>query len=137
MGPIERLQTDGVIDNSPPPARTRLDNHATLLVSWWCTGCALVLILLRLWGRMVRTGRLFSEDKIMAVSIVPLLIRMALVDPLMLYDTNNTITTGLTTQQIHNRAIGSKLVLPSRIFYAMLCVIASPVITGSCTDMLL
>ncbi|KAL9060763.1 MAG: hypothetical protein Q9162_000467 [Coniocarpon cinnabarinum] len=107
---------------APPSLRTRLENHATLLVSWWCTGCALVLILLRLWGRAIRTERLFTEDKIMALSIVPLLIRMALVDPILLYGTNNTDPYGLDPIAIREREKGSKLVLASRIFYAMLYV---------------
>lgn len=108
------------LDQQPPSLRSRMDNHATLLVSWWCTGCALVLILLRLWGRAIRTERLFTEDKIMALSILPLLIRMALIDPVLLYGTNNTESTGLDPIAIHERELGSKLVLASRIFYAML-----------------
>lgn len=120
LGPIQSLSINNVLDHSPPQIRTRLDNHATLLVSWWCTGCALVLILTRLWGRYVRTERLFREDKIMALSIVPLLIRMALVDPVLLYGTNNTTTVGLSALAIQERAMGSKLVLASRVFYALL-----------------
>lgn len=110
----------GSLEPRPPHLRTRMDNHATLLVSWWCTGCALVLILLRLWGRLLRTSRLFTEDKIMAFSIIPLLIRMALVDPILLYGTNNINTTGLDPVAIRERAMGSRLVLGSRISYALL-----------------
>ena len=110
------------LGNQPPHLRSRMDNHATLLVSWWCTGCAFVLILLRLWGRMVRTERLFTEDKIMALSIIPLLIRMALIDPILLYGTNNTNATGLDPIALHERSLGSRLVLGSRIFYALLYV---------------
>ena len=104
----------------PPPERTRLQNHPTLLISWWCTGFALFLILLRLWGRWVRSDQFFREDKIMALSILPLLIRMALVDPIMLYGTNSTTTIGLSERDIYYRSIGSRLVLSSRIFYALL-----------------
>lgn len=107
------------LESGPPRLRTRMDNHATLLVSWWCTGCALVLILLRLWGRFLRTDRLFTEDKVMAVSIIPLLIRMALVDPILLYGTNNIDVTGLDPIAVRERAMGSRLVLASRIFYAL------------------
>ena len=110
----------GNLDSTPPSLRTRMENHATLLVSWWCTGCALVLILMRLWGRMLRTERLFTEDKVMAFSIIPLLIRMALVDPILLYGTNNTKTAGIDPIAMRERTMGSKLVLGSRIFYALL-----------------
>ena len=117
---MEHLRRYGTLEPHPPHLRTRMDNHATLLVSWWCTGCALVLILLRLWGRLLRTQKLFTEDKVMALSIIPLLIRMALVDPILLYGTNNTNSTGLDPIAIHERATGSRLVLASRVFYALL-----------------
>jgi hypothetical protein len=50
--------------------------------------------------------------------IIPLFIRMGAVHVVLLYGTNNAITTGLTEQEIYHRSIGSKLVLVSRIFYA-------------------
>ena len=57
----------------------------------------------------------------MVLAILPLLIRMALVDPILLYGTNNAASTAaLDPTAVHERAIGSKLVLGSRIFYAML-----------------
>ena len=65
---------------------------------------------------------MFAEDRIMAFSIVPLLIRMALVHVVLLYGTNNVVAEGLTAGQIQRRSIGSRLVLASRIFYAMLYV---------------
>lgn len=43
---------------------------------------------------------------------------MALVHVILLYGTNNAITTGLTAEQIYHRSIGSRLVLASRVFYA-------------------
>lgn len=55
----------------------------------------------------------------MAWSLIPLLIRMALVHVILLYGTNNVLTEGLTERQIYHRSIGSRLVLASRIFYAM------------------
>ena len=85
---------------------------------------SLVIILLRICGRYIRTERLFPEDKIMALSIIPLLIRMGFVHVILLYGTNNVVTTGLTEHQIYERAIGSRLVLLSRIFYAMFIWIA-------------
>jgi hypothetical protein len=112
------------LSSSPPSRHVRTGNHPTLLVSWFCTGCALVIILLRVGGRYVRTERLFKEDKIMFWSIVPLLIRMALIHVVLLYGTNNVTTEGLTPQDVMERTIGSKLVLATRIFYAMLYVVS-------------
>jgi hypothetical protein len=106
----------------PPPAQTWLQDNPTLLVSWWCTGFALVIILIRLAGRYVRTEKLFKEDKIMFWSIIPLLARMAFVHVVLRWGTNNAITTGLSAEDIYHREIGSKLVLPARIFYAALSV---------------
>lgn len=54
----------------------------------------------------------------MAVSIIPLLARMALVHVVLIWGTNNTVTTGLAPLDLHHRQIGSKLVLASRIVYA-------------------
>lgn len=104
----------------PPPATTKVDDNPTLLVSWWCTGFALAIILVRLSGRYIRTERLFREDKIMALSIIPLMLRMGLVHVILIWGTNNAITTGLTDLEIHHREIGSRLVLASRIMYAAL-----------------
>lgn len=55
----------------------------------------------------------------MALSLVPLLIRMGLVHVILMYGTNNVQTEGLDEYQIHLRSIGSRLVLPSRIMYAL------------------
>ena len=106
-------------NSSPPEARSRQGNWATLLFSWWCTIFAVVIILTRLAGRKIRTGHLFREDKVMALSLFPLLARMGLVHVILLYGTNNVLTAGLTEQQIQHRVLGSKLVLASRITYAM------------------
>lgn len=57
----------------------------------------------------------------MALSIVPLLARMALVHVVLRFGTNNAMTTdNLTAEEIHRREIGSKAVLASRIMYAAL-----------------
>jgi len=110
------------LSSDPPQRRARTLNHPTLLVSWFCTGCALVVIFLRVGGRYVRTERLFKEDKIMFASVIPLLIRMGLVHAILLFGTNNITTDGLSAQDIREREMGSKLVLASRIFYAILYV---------------
>ena len=104
----------------PPPAQTKLEDNPTLLLSWWCTGFSLVIILVRICGRYIRTERLFPEDKIMALSIIPLMIRMGLVHVVLVWGTNNALTAGLTDVEIRHREIGSKLVLASRIMYAAL-----------------
>jgi len=104
--------------DAPPALQTKLDMNATLLVSWWCTLFSLTAIVIRLMGRWVRTERLFREDKIMFWSVIPLMIRMGLIHVVLIWGTNNTVTTGLSLEQIRQREIGSKLVLAARIFYA-------------------
>ncbi|KAL9588679.1 MAG: hypothetical protein Q9203_002524 [Teloschistes exilis] len=104
--------------SSPPHAKSSKADHPTLLVSWWCTGFGLAIILVRICGRYIRTERLFREDKIMAFSMIPLLGRMALIHVVMVWGTNNAINDGLTAQDISHREIGSKLVLAARIMYA-------------------
>ena len=118
---LPRLYSD-----TPPPVRTFKQDNPTLLVSWWCTGFALTIILFRLCGRLVRTERLFREDKIMALAILPLLGRMALVHVVLLWGTNNVVTTDLTAEDVFHRRVGSGLVLASRILYASMCVSSSP-----------
>lgn len=56
----------------------------------------------------------------MALSIIPLLARMGLVHIVMIWGTNNAITTGLTRKDIEHREIGSRVVLASRVMYAAL-----------------
>ncbi|MCJ1408806.1 hypothetical protein MMC19_002882 [Ptychographa xylographoides] len=104
--------------SAPPPAQNYIQDNPSLLVSWWCTGFALTIILVRICGRYIRTEKLFMEDRIMAWSIIPLLARMAFVHVVLRWGTNNAITTGLSADDIYHREIGSKLVLPARILYA-------------------
>ena len=106
--------------SSPPPAQNSIHNNPTLLVSWWCTAFALVIIIVRLSGRYIRTEKLFKEDRIMAWSILPLLGRMAFVHLILRWGTNNTITDGLPADDLWHREMGSKFVLPARILYAAL-----------------
>ena len=108
--------------SSPPPPRTKAEDNPTLLVSWWCTGFALAIILVRLCGRYIRTERLFREDKIMALSLIPLLARMGLVHLVLIWGTNNTTGAGLTQLQLEHRETGSRLILAARIMYALLWV---------------
>jgi hypothetical protein len=104
--------------SSPPDARTFAQDKPTLLVCWWCSLFAGVIIMFRVTGRFIRSETLFKEDWLAFATLIPLSIRMALVHVILIYGTNNTVTAGLDADQIHKRMIGSRLVLASRIFYA-------------------
>ncbi|KAK0710421.1 hypothetical protein B0T21DRAFT_319672 [Apiosordaria backusii] len=108
---------------SPPPAaRPFSDDKPTLLTSWWITLLCTFLILLRLVGRFVRVEKLFGEDKVAAVVLIPLFLRMAFVHPVLVFGTNNVQLTDeldLSDEGLRRRAIGSGLVLISRIIYAV------------------
>ncbi|KAI4237527.1 MAG: hypothetical protein LQ349_001770 [Xanthoria aureola] len=112
------MLSDRSLYSDPPPSKDLAVNRPTLLVSWWCTGFALAIILVRICGRYIRTERLFREDIFMACSMIPLLGRMALVHVVLIYGTNNVSLDGLSAEQLHRREVGSKLVLASRIMYA-------------------
>jgi hypothetical protein len=103
--------------SAPPPLRDFYQDKPTLLVCWWSTIFCALIILLRLAVRVIRTERLFAEDKTAALALVPLFIRMAFVHVILLYGTNNVDTANLTPDEIHQREIGSRLVLVSRFFY--------------------
>ncbi|KAK5108568.1 hypothetical protein LTR62_008225 [Meristemomyces frigidus] len=107
--------------SDPPEPRTKYENWPTLLFSWWATIFAAFFIVTRLCGRKVRSGRLFREDWIMLLSMIPLFIRMALIHVVLLYGTNNVRTVGHDSTALHleHRSLGARLVLPARIFYAM------------------
>jgi len=119
MDVVASLLKRSIDASAPPEARTKEENNPTLLVSWWATGFALAVIAIRLAGRLVRNNHFFREDKIMALSIIPLLARMALVHVIMIWGTNNAVG-DFDAQEIRNRSIGSRLVLASRISYAAL-----------------
>ena len=121
MAPFDSMILPRALYNeSPPERRTRIENNPTLLYSWWCTIFSLVIIGFRLAGRWVRNERLFTEDKITAFSIIPLMARMACIHVVLIYGTNNVDVNGLTDPtKIHHREIGAKLVLAARIFYAL------------------
>jgi hypothetical protein len=90
-------------------------------VKWWCTIFSIVIIGFRLSGRYIRNEQLFREDKVMALSIIPLLCRMGFVHVVLIYGTNNVDVAGLTDPvKIRHREIGSQMVLAARIFYALL-----------------
>lgn len=100
--------------------RTFHDDKPTLLVCWWCTCFAAVVILFRVAGRYIRTEKLFKEDWIAFACLIPMFIRMGLVHVILLWGTNNALLdpTTLSDEDLYHRAVGSRLVLASRIFYA-------------------
>lgn len=114
------LVARGIYHETSPAMQTRAQINPTLMMSWWATIFSLLIIIVRLCGRYIRVERFFAEDKVMMISVIPLVIRMVLVHFVLILGTNNTTTTGLTEQEISNRELGSKLVLAARIFYAIL-----------------
>jgi hypothetical protein len=115
------LVARGISSNPPSGPQDKAANHPTLLFSWFCTIASIVLIVMRLLGRLARSRKLFPEDKVMFWSMVPLLARMGLVHVVMIYGTNNVdLSNNLSPLDIQHRKIGSRLVLASRVFYAML-----------------
>ncbi|KIV94965.1 hypothetical protein PV10_02679 [Exophiala mesophila] len=117
MASLNNLQTR-MYHGDPPALQTKVDVNPTLIVSWWCTLFAMTAIGIRLFGRWIRTEKLFIEDKIMFYSVIPLIIRQALIHVVLIWGTNNTDIATLTPLEIRHREIGSKLVLAARIFYA-------------------
>ena len=114
------LVARGRYSENLPAIQSRSEINPTLMMSWWATIFSLVIIVVRLCGRYIRVERFFPEDKVMMISVIPLLIRMVLVHFVLILGTNNTTTIGLTEKEISNRELGSKLVLAARIFYAIL-----------------
>ncbi|KAF6842153.1 integral membrane protein [Colletotrichum plurivorum] len=104
----------------PPPFRTFRDDKPSLLVCWWITSFCTLIILLRVAGRFIRTEKLFREDKVAALALIPLWLRMVCVHFVLLYGTNNAQLdpNGMTQDALDKKAIASGLVLASRIFYA-------------------
>ncbi|KAL6883186.1 hypothetical protein HDV57DRAFT_527411 [Trichoderma longibrachiatum] len=106
--------------SSAPPERPFSDAKPTLLVAWWITLFCTCLILLRLSGRYIRVEKLFLEDKITALALLPLYLRMACTHVVLLYGTNNIELAGLELSpvEVHQRIIASKVVLAGRLFHA-------------------
>ncbi|KAK0713344.1 hypothetical protein B0T26DRAFT_613330, partial [Lasiosphaeria miniovina] len=105
--------------SSAPAFRPFSDDKPTLLVSWWITALCSVVITLRVGGRFVRVEKLFLEDKVTALALIPLSLRMALIHVVLVYGTNNVLLDGqqLFDTDISHRAIGSGLVLLTRLLY--------------------
>lgn len=109
-----------VLYTDPPPLRPFSNDKPTLLVCWWITMFCAVIILLRVCGRLVRTERLFREDKMAALALVPLFLRMGCVHVILLFGTNNVQLDNvrLSDEGLRRREIASGLVLLSRVMYA-------------------
>lgn len=105
--------------DAAPAATTFEDIKPTLIMSWWCTLYAIAIILFRVCGRYIRVEKLLLEDIIMLASIVLLFTRTGLAHAVLIDGTNNTVLDGLTSAQISTRVLGSKLVIGSRIMYAL------------------
>ncbi|KAG5989158.1 hypothetical protein E4U43_004557, partial [Claviceps pusilla] len=108
------------IYTEPPELRAFRLDKPTLLVCWWATSFCTLMILLRITGRFIRTERLFIEDKVAAVALIPLNFRMACVHYVLKYGTNNADFSGieLTPTELRHKALASGLVLLSRFCYA-------------------
>ncbi|KAF7562492.1 hypothetical protein G7046_g1635 [Stylonectria norvegica] len=104
----------------PPSLREFKYDKPSLLVCWWATSFCTIIILLRLAGRFIRTERLFTEDRIAALALIPLYLRMGCVHYILLHGTNNADFEGveLSEEDLRRKSIASGLVLASRIFYA-------------------
>ncbi|KAI0161614.1 hypothetical protein GGR52DRAFT_130901 [Hypoxylon sp. FL1284] len=102
----------------PPPHHNPEQDKPTLLVCWWITLFCTTIILLRVVGRFIRSEKLFREDKMAALSIIPLYLRMGCVHVILVYGTNNAHFTELTDEEIRMKSVASGLVLASRVLYA-------------------
>ena len=107
---------------APPEHRSRLENNPTLLFSWWCTLFSAAIIITRLCGRKIRrqcpVPRRLDHDARNGPAVRTC---MGFIHVVLLYGTNNIRTEGLTFTQaeLDNHALGSKMVLGARIFFAM------------------
>lgn len=106
--------------SEPPSLHEFKHDKPSLLVCWWTTSFCTLIILLRIAGRFIRTERLFTEDRVAALALIPLYARMACVHYILLNGTNNVDLDGidLTGDQLRRKSIASGLVLASRVFYA-------------------
>lgn len=84
----------------PPPLRTFAQDKPTLIVAWWCTLFASVLILFRVIGQLVRLERLQAADTMALLTIPALLVRMAAVHVVLLWGTGNADFSHLWTGDV-------------------------------------
>jgi len=107
--------------SSPPSLWALQYNKPTILVCWWATTLCTVIIALRVCGRFVRTERLFREDKMAALALIPMLLRMGCVHCILLWGTNNADYSEvvLSAEDLRRIEIASGLVLLARVLYPL------------------
>lgn len=110
-----------------PPLRPFSEVKPTLLISWWITLFCTWIILLRLAGRHIRVGKLFRADKIVALALVPLFLRMGCAHIVLFWGTNNVELNGTTpfNADLSHLAAESRVALAGRVFYAATSVFSS------------
>ena len=108
------------IYSDPPALRVFYQDKPTLLVCWWATSFSALMIIIRVAGRFIRTEKLFIEDRIAALALVPLFLRMVCVHFVLKFGTNNADFSSVTlsADELHQKSVASGLVLLSRFFYA-------------------
>lgn len=105
--------------SSPPSLHSSDDDKPTLLVCWWITLFCATIILLRVAGRLIRSEKLFREDKTVTLALVPLFLRMALLHVVLLWGTNNAqFSWPLSETETRHKSIASGLVIGTRVLYA-------------------
>jgi hypothetical protein len=102
-------------NSEAPQARMFSQDKPTLLVCWWCTCYAISVILFRIVGRYVRAEKMFLDDRLMFLSIIPLLGRLAFLHVVLVFGTNNAITDGLSDENLNRRRIGSGLLIWAKV----------------------
>lgn len=95
----------------------------TLEATYACSVLTVILISVRFALRYRRKQERHIDDLWMAMSLVPLIIRLGVIHVVLVYGTNNfenreSAIKNMTTVDINRRVLGSKLILASRIFYA-------------------
>lgn len=98
-------------------------NLGALIISYVATFIAVALVFVRLIWRHRRGERMYADDIWMGISLGPLLIRLGMIHMVLEYGTNNidydvARVSEMDPDRIHERVIGSKLILASRVAYA-------------------
>ena len=95
-----------------------------MLILWFLTGAAVVIMILRLFLRKYRKQSLELGDYFTIAAIISLLLRGALIHVALVWGTNS-ITAAVraqlqfTTEEICRRETGSKLTIVNRVFYTV------------------
>ena len=95
-----------------------------LLILWFLTGAAVVIMILRLFLRKYRKQSLELGDYFTIAAITSLLLRGTLIHVALVWGTNS-ITAAVraqlqfTTEEIYRLETGSKLTIVNRVFYTV------------------